>query len=57
MMARYTERVHYSLPGETKNRLKTRAAALGISMSELIRRISEKPDSPGETDIAGTEPQ
>jgi len=37
-MQRYTERIDFSLPAETKVRLKAEAELEGISMSELIRR-------------------
>lgn len=37
-MRRLTERVEFTLPIETKERLKVAAKREGISMSELIRR-------------------
>ena len=37
-MRRYTERVRFTLPAETKVRLKVEALAREISLSELVRR-------------------
>lgn len=40
-MACLTERVRFTLPVEMKARLRLRAAALDISLSGLLRRITD----------------
>lgn len=43
--ARYSERVTATLPKAVKEELRERAALLGISMSDLLRRITRIPDA------------
>ena len=42
-MRRYTERISVTLPVAEAAKLKAKAAELGISTSELLRRITERP--------------
>lgn len=48
-MSKYTQRVGFSLPVEVKDRIKEAARREGISMSELIRRITRDFLAPAQT--------
>jgi predicted HicB family RNase H-like nuclease len=37
-MRRYTERMSFTVPSELKRDMKMKAAAMGISLSEYVRR-------------------
>jgi predicted HicB family RNase H-like nuclease len=43
-MKKYSVRMSFTVPKETKARMKAKAAAQGISMSELIRRATSVDD-------------
>jgi predicted HicB family RNase H-like nuclease len=41
---RYTERLSFTVPKDVKERIKLRAKLEGISLSELVRCITDEPD-------------